>query len=86
MNHLDIDSAAREQICDLFGHVCPATLPTLQEPPRTARALALLGAQWEDTRRASEKARRTQLEELDRFVGLTHGLDAELSSCLEGVQ
>ncbi|MGV0350814.1 hypothetical protein ACUY2G_07815 [Corynebacterium guaraldiae] len=84
MNHLDIDRAAREQIRYLFGHACPAALPTLQEPPRTARALALLGARWEDARRASEKARRTQLEELDRFVGLTHGLDAELSSRLDG--
>lgn len=86
MNHLDIDRAAREQIRYLFGHACPAALPTLQEPPRTARALALLGAQWEDARRASENARRTQLEELDHFMGLTHGLDAELSSRLEGTQ
>ncbi|OFK60705.1 hypothetical protein [Corynebacterium sp. HMSC078A10] len=86
MNHLNIDRAAREQIRYLFGHACPATLPTLQDPPRTARALALLGAQWEDARRASENARRTQLEELDHFMGLTHGLDAELSSRLEGTQ
>ena len=86
MNHLNIDRAAREQIRYLFGHACPATLPTLQDPPRTARALALLSAQWEDTRRASEAARQTQLEELDRFVGLAHGLDAELSSRLDGAQ
>ena len=84
MNHLDIDRAAREQIRYLFGHACPAAFPSLQDPPRTARALALLSAQWEDARRASEKARRTQLEELDRFVGLAHGLDAELSSHLGG--
>lgn len=86
MNHLDIDRAAREQIRYLFGHACPAAFPSLQEPPRTARALALLSAQWEDTRRASEAARRTQLEELDRFVGLAHGLDVELSSRLGGAQ
>ncbi|OFL57644.1 hypothetical protein HMPREF2760_07355 [Corynebacterium sp. HMSC065D07] len=86
MNHLDIDRAAREQIRDLFGHACPAAFPSLQDPPRTARALALLSAQWEDARRASEAARRTQLEELDHFVGLAHGLDADLSSRLDGAQ
>lgn len=86
MNHLDIDRSALQQIRALFDHVSPVASHSLQGPPRTARALALLGARWEDARRASERSRRAHLEELERFVGVTQGLDTELSTRLEGSQ
>lgn len=84
MNHLDIDHAALQQIRYLFGHACPAASPSLLEPPRTARALALLCARWEDARSASEQSRRARLEELESFVGVTQGFDSDLSARLEG--
>ncbi|OFP20119.1 hypothetical protein FQK23_08125 [Corynebacterium aurimucosum] len=84
MNHLDIDHAVLQQIRSLFGHVSPAATPSLKEPPRTARALALLGARWEEVRRASEGDRRARLGELERFVGVTQSLDVNLSARLEG--
>lgn len=84
MNHLDIDRSALQQIRALFDHTSPATFLSLHEPPRTARALALLSAQWEDARRASEEARRACLGELEHFVGLTQRLDSQLSTHLEG--
>lgn len=86
MNHLDIDQAALPQIRSLFGHVSPAATPSLKEPPRTARALALLGARWEDVRSASERSRRARLGELERFVGVTQSLDVNLSARLETSQ
>lgn len=84
MNHLDINHAALQQIRSLFDHASPTTASSLLEPPRTARALTLLGARWEDARSASEQSRRARLEELESFVGVTQGLDSELSARLEG--
>ncbi|WP_175973700.1 hypothetical protein [Corynebacterium sp. Marseille-Q2823] len=82
MNHLAIDRGARQQIRSLLDHSSPTALPSVRKPPRTARALEILGARWEESRRLSEGARRAQLEELDRFVGAAQGVDAELSSFL----
>ena len=84
MNHLDIDHAALPQIRSLFDHASPTASPSLLEPPRTAHALALLGARWEDARSASEQSRRARLEELESFVGVTQDLDSELSTRLAG--
>lgn len=86
MNHLDIDHAALQQIRSLFDHASPTASPSLLEPPRTARALALLCARWKDARSASEQSRRARLEELESFVGVTQGFDSELSARLEGSQ
>ncbi|OFO21886.1 hypothetical protein HMPREF3056_01055 [Corynebacterium sp. HMSC056F09] len=82
MNHLAIDRGARQQIRSLFDHSSPTALPSVRQPPRTARALEILGARWEESRRLSESARRAQLEELDRFVGVAQDVDVELSSFL----
>ncbi|WP_412100009.1 hypothetical protein [Corynebacterium aurimucosum] len=86
MNHLDIDHAALQEIRSLFAHASPTASTSLLEPPRTARALALLCARWEEVRRASEGARRAHLEELERFVGVAQSLDVALSARLEGSQ
>lgn len=86
MNHLAIDRGARQQIRSLLDHSSPTASPSLLEPPRTARALALLCVRWKDARSASEQSRRARLEELESFVGVTQGFDSELSARLEGSQ